>query len=131
LVWWNCYPWYYISMSFKKISLPYSQYIYLHQIYAFIYLFLIPVSWCQICPRSSPTHQCSFIFISSYRTPIDMKSVGLVFKFHNWISFKNSDLSSTYSRSYARNIGAIRICKPCWPSYLHYFISRAMDLRLR
>jgi hypothetical protein len=88
------------------------------------------LSWCQICSRSSPTHQRCFNSFSSYRTPIDMKLDGLVHKFCKWISFKNSDLSSTYSRSYAWNIGAIRICKPCWPSYLHYFISRAMDLRV-
>jgi hypothetical protein len=87
--------------------------------------------WYSICSRSSPTHQRCFNFISSYRTPIDMKPVGLVPKFHKWISIKNSDLSSTYSRIYAWNIGAIRICKLCWPSYLHYFISRAMNLRLR
>jgi hypothetical protein len=60
-----------------------------------------------------------------------MKSVGLVLKFHKWISFKNSAISSIYSRSYARNIGAIRIYKLCWPSYLHYFISLAIDRRLR
>jgi hypothetical protein len=115
----------------KKISLPYSQYIYLHQIYVFIYLFLIPVSWCQIYSRSCPTHQRCFNFILSYRTPIDMKPVGLIPKFHKWISIKNSALSSTCSRSYTRNIGAIRICKLCWPSYLQYSISRAIDLRLR
>jgi hypothetical protein len=50
-----------------------------------------------------------------------MRSVGLVLKFHSCISFKNSAISSIYSRSYAWNIGAIRICKPCWPSYLSLF----------
>jgi hypothetical protein len=89
------------------------------------------LSWCQICSRSSPTHQRCFNSFSSYRTPIDMKPIGLVPKFHKWISSKNSALPSTFYRRYAWNIGAIRICKLCWPSYLHYFISRAMDLRLR
>jgi hypothetical protein len=86
--------------------------------------------WYSICSRSSPAHQCCFNSFSSYRTPIDMKLVGLVPKFHKWISIKNSALPSTCYRRHARNIGAIRICKPCWPGYLHYFISRAMDLRL-
>jgi hypothetical protein len=89
------------------------------------------LSWCRICSRRSLTHQHCFNSFSSYRTPIDMKPVGLAQKFHKWISVKNSALLSTSYRRYAQNIGAIRICKLCWPSYLHYFISRAMDLRLR
>jgi hypothetical protein len=84
-----------------------------------------------IYSRSSLTHQRCLNFISSYITLIGMKPVGLVPKFHTWISIKNSALSSACSRSYTRNIGAIRICKPCWPSYLHYSISRAIDLWLR
>jgi hypothetical protein len=74
-----------------------------------------------ICSHNSPTHQRCFNFIPSYRTQIDMKPVGLVPKFYKWISIKNSDQSSLYSRSYAWNIGAIRICKPCWPSYPSLF----------
>jgi hypothetical protein len=87
--------------------------------------------WHSICSRSSPTSQRCFNFISNYRTPIEMKPVVLVPKFYKWISIKNLALSSTCSRSYTRNIGAIRNCKLCWPSYLQYSISRAIDLRLR
>jgi hypothetical protein len=111
LVWWNCYPWYYISMSFKKIYplLISNISISTKYMYSSTY-FSSQLSWCQICSRSSPTHQRCFYSFSRYRTLIDMKPVGLVPKFHR-ISIKNLDLSSIYSRSYARNIGAIRICK--------------------
>jgi hypothetical protein len=40
------------------------------------------LSWCQICSRRSLTHQHCFNSFSSYGTPIDMKPVGLVPKFH-------------------------------------------------
>jgi hypothetical protein len=120
-------------------------YIYLHSPWTFLGSHLCLLSsnntpliywwncypWYSIYSRSSLTHQHCFNFISSYRTPIDMKLVGLVPKFHKWVSTKNSALSSTFSRSYARNIGAIRNCKLYWPSYLQYSISRAIDLRFR
>jgi hypothetical protein len=121
LVWWNCYPWYNISMSFKKIYLLLISNISISTKYMYSPTYLSSqLSWCQIYLRSSPTHQHCFNSFSSYRTPIDMKPVGLIPKFHKLISVqKHSTLSSTYSRSYARNLGAIRNCKLCWPSYLH------------
>jgi hypothetical protein len=119
-------------MSFKKIYLLLISNISFSTKFVYPHTYLTSqLSWCQICSRSSQTHQCCFNSFSSYRTLIDMKLVGLVIKFHKWISVKNSAISGIYSRSYARNIGGIRICKLCWPSYLHYFISRAIDLRLR
>jgi hypothetical protein len=78
-------------------------------------------SWYSIFSRSSLTHRYCFNSLSRYITPIDMKPVELVLNFHKWISVKNTAISSIYSRSYAQDIGAIRICKLCWPSYLHYF----------
>jgi hypothetical protein len=71
------------------------------------------LSWCQICLRSSPTHQHCFNFISSYRTPIDMKSVGLVPEFHGLISIQNSAVFILYPGRYIRISGAFRICQHC------------------
>jgi hypothetical protein len=74
--------------------------------------------WHSIGSRSSPTHQRCFNSFSSYRTLIDMKPFGLVVKFHKWNSFKNSAISSIYSKSYAGNFGGSRICQHCWHSHL-------------
>jgi hypothetical protein len=87
--------------------------------------------WYSICSRRSPTHQHCFNSFSSYRTSISLKLVGLVPEFYGLIYIQNLAAFVLYPGRYIRISGAIRICKLCWPSYLHYFISRAMDLRLR
>jgi hypothetical protein len=65
----------------------------------------------QICSRSHMTYQWCFVYISSYRTPNDMKPGGLVHKFRGWFSIKKSTLYSIYSRSYAQSNEHVRVCK--------------------
>jgi hypothetical protein len=88
--WWNCYSWYPINLSFQK-----NTYLLLTSNISFSTKIVYPptyftsqLSWSQICSRSSSTHQRCFNSFSSYKTPIDMKSVGLVPGFHGLISFQ-------------------------------------------
>jgi hypothetical protein len=76
-------------------------------------------------------HDSSVLITSGYRAPIDAKPIGLVLKFHNRFSVKNSAPYNTYPGSYAWSIGATKICKTLLTHWLHYFISWAIDLRLR
>jgi hypothetical protein len=118
--WWNCYPWNSINMSFFKKYIPFFIYntsISTNFVYPSTYL-TSQLSWCQICSRSSPTHQHCFNFISSYRTPIDMKSVGLVPEFNALIAIQNSAILVFYPGRYIRISGALRICQHCWHSHL-------------
>jgi hypothetical protein len=74
--------------------------------------------WHSICSRSFPTHQRCFNSFSSYKTSINMKSVGLVPEFHVLISVQNSAVFVLYPRRYVRISGAFRICQHCWHSHL-------------
>jgi hypothetical protein len=47
------------------------------------------------------------------------------------ISIKNSAFFSMYSWSYGQNTKPTESVKSCWHSWLHYVISRVVDLRLR
>jgi hypothetical protein len=83
-----------------------------------IYLFNIAVKLVPNLFARLSTHQRCFNFISSYRTPIDMKSVGLVPEFHGLISVQNSILFIFHLGRYIRISGTFRICQHCWHNHL-------------